>query len=120
MNFMPNFPSKAAEKPTLLSRIRELLRKREEEIKELRKIKAELEEVKEILEIRVKARTRELEELAARQEEIIKERTKELQERIADLERFQKLAVCRELKMIELKKEIEELKKELEKYKGRT
>jgi len=36
-----------------------------------------------------------------------------------ELERFNRLAVGRELKMIGLKEEIRELKKELEKYKGR-
>jgi PAS domain S-box-containing protein len=42
--------------------------------------------------------------------EIAEQRSKEL-ERLAELERFQKLTVGRELKMIELKQEIEELKK---------
>ena len=42
--------------------------------------------------------------------EIAEQRSKEL-ERLVELERFQKLTVGRELKMIDLKKEIEELKK---------
>jgi hypothetical protein len=44
--------------------------------------------------------------------EVAEQRTKEL-ERLAELERFQRLTVGRELKMIELKKEIEDLKKKL-------
>jgi hypothetical protein len=41
--------------------------------------------------------------------QIAEQRSKEL-ERLADLERFQKLTVGRELRMIELKREIQELK----------
>ena len=44
--------------------------------------------------------------------EVAVQRAREL-ERLAEMERFQKLTVGRELKMIELKKEIEELKKPL-------
>ena len=40
----------------------------------------------------------------------VKERTRELQERLNELEKFHHLAVGRELKMVELKKEIERLK----------
>jgi len=52
-------------------------------------------------------------------EERVKERTKELQDKIRELEKFQKITVGRELKMIELKKEIERLKNELENQKSR-
>jgi hypothetical protein len=53
--------------------------------------KKEFEESKNVLKIKVKTRTKELEEL----------------------EKFQKIVVGRELKMIELKKRIEELEKKL-------
>ena len=78
-----------------------------------------LEEAKASLEIRIQARTRELQELAEKLEEQVKERTKELQEKIGELERFSRLAVGRELKMIELKKEIKKLKEGSEKDKPR-
>lgn len=42
------------------------------------------------------------------------ERTKELQEKIEELEKMNRLAVGRELKMIELKEEIKQLKNQLE------
>ena len=90
-----------------------------EMIKDLRESHAASEESKKVLEIKVKARTRELKELAERREEIIVERTKELRERIEELEKFQRLTVGRELKMVGLKEEIKKLKEELEKYKGK-
>ena len=46
------------------------------------------------------------------EQELAEQRSRELM-RLAELERFQKLTVGRELKMIELKKEIEELKRKL-------
>jgi len=70
----------------------------------------ELEEARASLEIKVKARTRELQELTERQEETIEERTKEIKERMEELEKFHRLAVGRELKMVELKKEIKKIK----------
>ena len=86
----------------------------------------EIDKMRKKLEIKVKERTRELEELAKGLEEKVKERTKELQEktielqkRVAELEEFHRLAVGRELKMIELKEEIKKLKEELEKFKSK-
>lgn len=83
----------------------------------IKKYQEELEEAKTVLEVKVKARTNELSELIKRRGKTIEERTKELQEKIKELEKFNKLATGRELKMIELKKEIEKFKKELEKSK---
>jgi nitrate/nitrite-specific signal transduction histidine kinase len=78
-------------------------------IRDLKKSHLIQEESKMVLEIKVKARTRELEELAQTLEDKVKERTKELQKKIDELERFRRLTVGRELKMIELKKEIKKL-----------
>ncbi len=88
-------------------------------IEELQKTRGVLEEERASLEIRVRARTNELREERESLEEKVKERTKELEKerkelakRITELERFHKVAVGRELKMRELKKEVEKLKKE--------
>ncbi len=84
--------------------------------RDLRKSKEALEESKASLEVRIQARTRELRELAQKLEEQVKERTKELQEKLGELEKFNRLAVGRELKMIELKEEITKLKEQLQKH----
>lgn len=101
--------NKSGKETTFLERVRELFRKRERGTEEL-------EEAKIVLEIKVQARTRELKELAEGLDLRVKERTKELQEKLAEMERFQRLAVGRELKMVELKQKIKELE---DKLKGR-
>jgi len=78
---------------------------------ELSKYQTALEESKIVLQIKVKARTRELEELAKSLEDKVKGRTKELEGRLNELEKFHKLTVGRELRMMKLKKELERLKK---------
>ena len=83
---------------------------------ELLQTRVNLQEAKTTLEVKVKARTQELEELTKTLDQKVKERTGELQERINQLERFGKLTIGRELRMAELKKEIEELKEKLKKY----
>jgi PAS domain S-box-containing protein len=50
-------------------------------------------------------------------EDELKKREKELQKRVKELEEFYNIAIGRELRMKELKEEIEELKEELERYK---
>ena len=97
--------------------IEELAAAFNEMIEELSKSKWRLEEAKTVLEIKVAARTKELRELAESLDEKVKEKTKELQEKMADLEKFHKLAVGRELKMIELKKALQKAQVEIEKLK---
>jgi low affinity Fe/Cu permease len=81
--------------------------------KRLLKSQEKLEEAKNVLEIRVQSRTRELRKLAESLEEKVNSRTEEAQARVDELERFQRLAVGRELRMVELKKEIKKLKEHL-------
>jgi methyl-accepting chemotaxis protein len=71
------------------------------------------EKSKQMLEIKVKERTKELQDLTGSLEEKVKEKTKELQQRINELEKFHNVTVGRELKMIELKKKVEELEKKI-------
>jgi len=73
----------------------------------------ELEEMKKNLELKVKQRTKELEELTQTLEKKVRERTRELQAKVEELEKFQKLAVGREMKMVELKRKIKELEEKL-------
>ncbi len=88
--------------------------------KSLSQSRTALEESKAGLEIKVKARTKELEEMAEGLEDKVKERTKELQERIEELERFHKLTVGRELKMVELKEALQQAREGLEKLKEQS
>ncbi|TSC75865.1 MAG: Serine phosphatase RsbU, regulator of sigma subunit [Parcubacteria group bacterium Gr01-1014_30] len=99
--------------------IGELANSFNEMVNELKKYQADLQETKQSLEIRVASRTRELQEIADTREETIKARTRDLQAKVDELERFHNLTVGRELKMIELKKEIAKLKEELLKNKPR-
>lgn len=82
-----------------------------ESIKQLSKKEKELEEARGVLEIKVKSRTQALEEEKNSLEKKVQERTKELQDKVKELEKFQKISIGRELKMIELKKEIDGFKK---------
>ncbi len=92
----------------------EMLRKRQKQLlmEKQKVVKAykKIEDSKKVLEVRVKARTKELKELTEKQEDLIKSRTRELTQKVKELQSFQKIAVGRELKMVELKKKIKELK----------
>lgn len=105
-------------KSELEKRVRERTKELEAKTRELEKTKKELEEAKTVLEIKVRARTRELRELNETLEEKVQIRTKELQDKVDELNKWYKLTVGRELKMIELKKEIEKLRKKEKNERG--
>jgi nitrate/nitrite-specific signal transduction histidine kinase len=63
----------------------------------------------------LKKSKKELENYSKTLEKKVKERTKELESKNEELKEFNKMAVGRELKMVELKKRIKELEKELSK-----
>ncbi len=69
----------------------------------------ELEKMKNSLEVQVSERTVDLENLKNNLEKEVSERTKELNTKVNDLEVINRAMIGRELKMVELKKEIEKL-----------
>ncbi|MEK9154837.1 MAG: methyl-accepting chemotaxis protein [Patescibacteria group bacterium] len=71
----------------------------------------ELEKVNSSLTEKVKGKTSELEMAKNSLEREVSEQTVQLKEKLSELEKFKKLTIGRELKMIELKKKIEELEK---------
>lgn len=75
----------------------------------------ELEESRTVLEIKIRARTRQLQEMNDSLARQVGEKTLELQDKVADLERFNKFMVDREMRMIELKNEVERLRDQLDK-----
>jgi len=77
--------------------------------------KIALEKAKESLELKIAERTKELEDLTQNLSQQVKNRTEQLEEKIKELERINNLAIGRELKMVELKKEIQELEEKINK-----
>lgn len=82
-------------------------------IYKLKQKTGEWEEARSVLEIKVAARTRELAELNKGLEGKVQKRTEDLQAKINELDKWHKLTVRRELKMVELKEKIEGLERQL-------
>lgn len=82
-------------------------------VKHLKVAKESFEESKKVSEIKVQAKTRQLREQARALREENERKTRTLKERLKELERFQKVTVGREMKMIELKEEIRKMEAQL-------
>jgi hypothetical protein len=91
----------------MISSFSENLRVKRRELAEIQE-KKEQESI--AFEEKVKERTKELEVMAKSLEEEVNQRAQELEKKFKELEKTNKLMIGREIKMIELKKEIEELK----------
>jgi nitrate/nitrite-specific signal transduction histidine kinase len=78
--------------------------------KKVKERTAELEKSKSGLEEMVILRTAELEKSKSELEQMVLDRTEEIQGKLAELEKVNAVMVGRELKMLELKQEIEALK----------
>ena len=74
--------------------------------REVERRTAELKEAKSGLEKAVLERTSALEEIKSHLEETVEERTKKLNAKLTETEEMNRLMIDRELKMVELKKEI--------------
>ena len=83
-------------------------------LEKIQEREAELELHRKYLEEQVSGRTAEL----SKTNEQLRQREEELKKRVKELEEFYDMAVGREIRMIELKEEIEKIKKELGKYKN--
>lgn len=82
-------------------------------VKDLKKTQEALEESKKVLEVQVKARTSQLREQAESLREENERKTKDLKARLSELERFHRLSVGREMKMVELKRKIRKMEVQL-------
>ena len=91
----------------LKQRTKELAKEKEKTSRALKRS----QEWEKVLQIRVLAKTKELRDLAEKQEQEIEARTKELKQRLEELEKFRRLVVGREIKMIELKKKLRDKEK---------
>jgi len=75
----------------------------------------DIEKSRASLEVKVALRTQDLQELSEGLKDQVEARTQELRGKMEELERFNRLSVGRELKMIELKEEITKLEKKKKK-----